>query len=160
MATYRRRIADRELEERLGYIGAVLIEGPKACGKTATATRHAKTVFRLDEDEAPVCTACAQFSPRAKFLAKIRKGGPAVDGVRYTNIMTKNDELVQPWWSGRQKGMRNFAVQDYCNLDLSEHFEIASDPIATVIVLNTLEPERHQKVPCMPVLPFVGPLGG
>ncbi|OUZ11929.1 AAA+ family ATPase [Aeromicrobium sp. PE09-221] len=51
MATYRSRIADRELDARLGYIGAVLIEGPKACGKTATATQHAETVFRLDEDE-------------------------------------------------------------------------------------------------------------
>lgn len=50
MATYLQRIADRELDERLGYIGAVLIEGPKACGKTRTATQHAKTVFRFDED--------------------------------------------------------------------------------------------------------------
>lgn len=52
MATYLPRIADQELRERLGYIGAILIEGPKACGKTATATRHAETVFRLDEDTA------------------------------------------------------------------------------------------------------------
>lgn len=51
MAAYRERIADRELVERLGYIGAVLIEGPKACGKTATATRHAQTVMRLDDDD-------------------------------------------------------------------------------------------------------------
>lgn len=52
MANYLPRIADRELRERLGYIGAILIEGPKACGKTATATRQAETVFRLDEDAA------------------------------------------------------------------------------------------------------------
>lgn len=52
MAGYLQRIADRELVERLGYIGAVLIEGPKACGKTATATQHAETVIRLDEDQA------------------------------------------------------------------------------------------------------------
>ncbi|WP_434081336.1 AAA family ATPase [Sanguibacter sp. Z1732] len=32
-------------------IGAVLIEGPKACGKTATALRIAKSTVRLDEDE-------------------------------------------------------------------------------------------------------------
>ncbi|WP_018157219.1 ATP-binding protein [Demetria terragena] len=51
METYHPRIADQELVERLGYIGAVLIEGPKACGKTATATRHARTVIRLDEDQ-------------------------------------------------------------------------------------------------------------
>ena len=51
MATYLPRIADLELEQRLGYIGAVLIDGPKACGKTATASRHAQTVLRLDEDQ-------------------------------------------------------------------------------------------------------------
>lgn len=50
MATYLPRIADHELEQRLEYIGAVLIDGPKACGKTATASRHAQTVIRLDED--------------------------------------------------------------------------------------------------------------
>ncbi|HEV7209196.1 MAG TPA: DUF4143 domain-containing protein [Mycobacteriales bacterium] len=51
MATYLPRIADLELEQRLGYIGAVLVDGPKACGKTATASRHAQTVIRLDEDQ-------------------------------------------------------------------------------------------------------------
>ncbi|MFT4286087.1 ATP-binding protein [Nocardioides sp.] len=51
MVNYLPRIADQELVERLGYIGAVLIEGPKACGKTATATRQAKTVIRLDDDQ-------------------------------------------------------------------------------------------------------------
>lgn len=40
MASYLPRIADRELEQRLGYIGTVLIEGPKARGKTATASRR------------------------------------------------------------------------------------------------------------------------
>jgi predicted AAA+ superfamily ATPase len=43
---------DEELARRLETIGAVLIEGPKACGKTATATQVAKTIFRFDEDEA------------------------------------------------------------------------------------------------------------
>lgn len=52
MAPYLPRIADRDLEQRLGYIGAVLVEGPKACGKTATATQHAKTIFRFDDDDA------------------------------------------------------------------------------------------------------------
>jgi len=51
MVDYLPRLADQELAERLGYIGAVLIEGPKACGKTATATRQAKTIIRLDDDQ-------------------------------------------------------------------------------------------------------------
>ncbi len=52
MATYLPRTVDGELERRLKAVGAVVIDGPKACGKTATATRFAQTVFRLDEDPA------------------------------------------------------------------------------------------------------------
>ncbi|MBN9620208.1 MAG: ATP-binding protein, partial [Actinobacteria bacterium] len=52
MPAYRSRVVDDELARRLETIGAVLIEGPKACGKTATATQVAKTIFRFDEDEA------------------------------------------------------------------------------------------------------------
>lgn len=51
MATYRPRVVDRELADRMRSAGAVLMEGPKACGKTATAQRVAATVFRLDTDD-------------------------------------------------------------------------------------------------------------
>ncbi|MGB3675625.1 MAG: hypothetical protein WA988_14410 [Candidatus Nanopelagicales bacterium] len=44
------RVADDQLRTSLGAIGAVLIEGPKACGKTSTATHQAASVIRLDED--------------------------------------------------------------------------------------------------------------
>lgn len=47
-AGYRTRVVDLELRERLSAIGAVLIEGPKACGKTETATQEAATIYRLD----------------------------------------------------------------------------------------------------------------
>ena len=51
MVDYRSRIVDAELLARLGSSGAVLIEGPRACGKTATAERVAATTVRLDTDE-------------------------------------------------------------------------------------------------------------
>jgi predicted AAA+ superfamily ATPase len=47
---YRARIADKELERRLGSNGAVLIEGPKACGKTKTARQKAASEVLLDID--------------------------------------------------------------------------------------------------------------
>lgn len=47
---YRRRIADDELDELLGGLSAVAIEGPRAVGKTATALQRAKTVYRLDDE--------------------------------------------------------------------------------------------------------------
>lgn len=52
MASYRPRVVDEELRERLDVTGAILVEGPKACGKTATATRLARTVHRMDVDRA------------------------------------------------------------------------------------------------------------
>jgi len=36
----------------MGFMGAVLIDGPKAVGKTVTATRVARTVFRMEVDRA------------------------------------------------------------------------------------------------------------
>ncbi|WP_405277217.1 ATP-binding protein [Gaopeijia maritima] len=48
---YRSRIADGELVRRLDATGAVVIEGPKACGKTATARQQAASEVLLDVDE-------------------------------------------------------------------------------------------------------------
>jgi predicted AAA+ superfamily ATPase len=47
---YRPRIADQELRDALGAAGAVLIEGPRACGKTATARHAAASEVALDTD--------------------------------------------------------------------------------------------------------------
>ncbi len=48
---YLSRVVDGELRERLSSSGAVLIEGPKACGKTETALQVAGSTVRLDVDE-------------------------------------------------------------------------------------------------------------
>jgi predicted AAA+ superfamily ATPase len=47
---YQARIVDRELAARLSAVGAVVIEGPKACGKTATARQVAASEVLLDVD--------------------------------------------------------------------------------------------------------------
>ena len=44
------RVADRELRQRLARSGAVLIEGPRASGKTATARQVAASRVMLDAD--------------------------------------------------------------------------------------------------------------
>lgn len=49
---YFQRISDLLLRERLEALGAVLIEGPKWCGKTTTAEQQAKSIIRFqDPDE-------------------------------------------------------------------------------------------------------------
>ena len=47
--TYRPRIADRLLARKLKGKGAVLIEGPKWCGKTTTAEQIARSVLYVSE---------------------------------------------------------------------------------------------------------------
>lgn len=48
---YKRRIADIILKEKLDAMGAVLIEGPKACGKTTTAEQQAKSILYMDDPQ-------------------------------------------------------------------------------------------------------------
>lgn len=51
MKEYRPRIADKMLSRRLKGVGAVLIQGPKWCGKTTTAEQQARSVVYMDDPE-------------------------------------------------------------------------------------------------------------
>lgn len=51
MKKYRKRIADEILARKLEGKGAVLIEGPKWCGKTTTAEQIASSILYMDEPE-------------------------------------------------------------------------------------------------------------
>lgn len=51
MKNYRKRIADEILIRKLEGKGAVLIEGPKWCGKTTTAEQIASSVLYMDDPE-------------------------------------------------------------------------------------------------------------
>ena len=46
---YKTRIADIILQRKLEGVGAVLIEGPKWCGKTTTAEQQAKSIVYMDD---------------------------------------------------------------------------------------------------------------
>lgn len=65
MLEYQARVVDAELDERLATSGAVLLEGPKGCGKTETASRRAKSVVRFDID--PAARAQVDLSPEVLF---------------------------------------------------------------------------------------------
>ncbi len=47
MKKYLPRYTDQELKESLEYMGAVLITGPKWCGKTTTAKQQSKSIREL-----------------------------------------------------------------------------------------------------------------
>ncbi|MFM7534991.1 MAG: ATP-binding protein [Acidimicrobiales bacterium] len=54
------RLVDAELERLLGAFPAVVVVGPRACGKTTTAARRAASVMRLDQ---PATAASVRADP-------------------------------------------------------------------------------------------------
>jgi uncharacterized protein len=63
---YTRRILDNELDELFASLSAIAIEGPKAVGKTATASRRATSIFELDDAERLIL---AQADPKRLLQA-------------------------------------------------------------------------------------------
>jgi len=51
MNNYLNRFTDKALQNRLKESGAILITGPKSCGKTETAIQAAKSLARMDTDD-------------------------------------------------------------------------------------------------------------
>ena len=51
MAKYKHRICDELLSRKLAGVGAVLLEGPKWCGKTTTCEQIAKSVLYMGDPE-------------------------------------------------------------------------------------------------------------
>jgi len=51
MKEYKNRIADQILIDKLEAMGAVLIEGPKYCGKTSLAAQQAKSILYMSDPE-------------------------------------------------------------------------------------------------------------
>ena len=49
MGTYKKRIIDRLLKRKLEGKGAVLLQGPKWCGKTTTAEQIAGSILYMTE---------------------------------------------------------------------------------------------------------------
>jgi len=48
---YRKRIADIVIEKKMKAFGAVLITGPKGCGKTTTAKQHSKSFIEFQDED-------------------------------------------------------------------------------------------------------------
>ncbi|MDO5853513.1 MAG: DUF4143 domain-containing protein [Thermoplasmata archaeon] len=63
------RIVDEELETKLKSRGAIYIDGPKWCGKTTTAEKHAKSVVYM-QDEDSNNLAMAEIKPSELLKGK------------------------------------------------------------------------------------------
>lgn len=65
MGRYLERVADGELATQMKAAGAVLIEGPKASGKTATASQASASIIEVDRD--PTARASIELNPGYLF---------------------------------------------------------------------------------------------
>ena len=68
---YKHRIADALLEQKLQSKGAILIEGPKWCGKTTTARQHSSSMLNLgDTSVLAMAQEDMQFRPQRLLEGK------------------------------------------------------------------------------------------
>jgi triacylglycerol esterase/lipase EstA (alpha/beta hydrolase family) len=106
------------------------------------------------------CASCPQFISGSPYLNRMnaQPGGAAVPGVTYTTVMTRYDELVVPYTSGRldAPNATNIVVQDGCPVDLSDHLSIISTARTGQMILNALDPAHASPPPCAPSLPALG----
>lgn len=108
-----------------------------------------------------VCRACVEQEEGSSFLAGLN-ATPTVAGVAYTVIQSVGDEVVTPYANAflpAAANVTNITVNAQCPLDLSDHLEIAADPVALADMLNALDPASPVRVPCLTVLPLTGPVG-
>lgn len=63
MNNYYPRIIDEEIEEYLDDMGAILIVGPKWCGKTTSAKQHSNSMLKLESNRKEYYYNVAEFNP-------------------------------------------------------------------------------------------------
>lgn len=105
------------------------------------------------------CPACTEYQPGSDFIAELTAGGVTVPGPTYTSIMTKLDEVVLPYTSGKLDGpgtFKNIVLQDICGLDLSGHLGLTIDPNVLSQIRIALDPDHAEKFLC---LPYASPIG-
>jgi predicted AAA+ superfamily ATPase len=67
MEAYTPRFMDELLDDLMPELPAVMVTGPRACGKTTTAARRSQTIVRLDE---PNQAAAFRFAPDAALAGQ------------------------------------------------------------------------------------------
>lgn len=78
------------------------------------------------------------------------EGGDTVQGVRYTVITTRFDQVVLPFSNAYLEGaqVKNVLIQNTCPLDTYTHLNFTYDTAAFQVVRNALDPEHAKPVNC------------
>ena len=107
------------------------------------------------------CAACVEQEQGSSFLSALN-AHPTMPGVSYTVIESTGDEVVTPYTNAflpPAPNVTNITLNNQCSLDMTDHLEIAYDPVALADTLNALDPSHPVDVPCVVVLPVTGPVG-
>ncbi|MCX4091780.1 esterase/lipase family protein [Nocardia sp. alder85J] len=99
---------------------------------------------------AAACGNCAQLVTGAPFLAELHADAAAAPDIRFTDIITRDDEVATPYTTGLLTGpnVRNIVVQDQCPGDVSDHFQLPGDPAVVEDVLEALDETRPHATIC------------
>ncbi|UVE96752.1 triacylglycerol lipase [Dietzia sp. B32] len=137
---------------------APLWHGSRGTGSGAIGTALASGDRGRAVEIAP---SLGQMAAGSETLELLWAGGtPYAPGVTYLNLVTRYDQLVQPYTSGVVEGPQatNITIQDGCEQNHAEHLAIASDGRTADFILGALDP-ADQRVPrCEAVAPYLGPV--
>ena len=101
------------------------------------------------------CPACVEQFVGSAFNQRLDAGGDTVPGVRYTTIVSRDDEVVTPYTNQFLDGpdVHNVVVQDLCPLDVSDHVLVGTvDEVAFHEAANALDPENATPTTCADLL--------
>ena len=113
MKNYRKRIADDILMRKLEGKGAVLIEGPKWCGKTTTAEQLAASILYMDDPEKK-----AQNITMSELNPKRLLKGATPRLIDEWQLAPKQFHRAYPQPAANRPGTRGKPDGQYLNLNL------------------------------------------
>ncbi|GAA2387795.1 MULTISPECIES: esterase/lipase family protein [Gordonia] len=136
-------------------------QGPDDDDARGEAIASFRRSLGIAEPVRPACPECSSPPKDLDFNRAVREPTPYLPGVAYTNIVTRDDEIVTPYTAGLLDGppgtrVRNIVVQDGCSRDRSDHMSITSNRRSAALVLNALDPAHPRPVPCVDVSPVTG----
>ncbi|MDL9948512.1 alpha/beta fold hydrolase [Gordonia sp. ABSL11-1] len=136
-------------------------QGPDSDDDRGEAIDDFRHALGIRDAPRPPCPDCVAPPRDLSFNQAVRQPTPYLPGVAYTNIVTRDDEIVTPYSSGILAGppgtdVRNIVVQDGCPIDRSDHASITSNRRSAALVLGALDPAHAPPVPCVAVPPYTG----
>ncbi|MFT4043746.1 MAG: alpha/beta fold hydrolase [Gordonia sp. (in: high G+C Gram-positive bacteria)] len=136
-------------------------QGPDEDDARGAAIKAFREALAIPSPRRSRCPECSDPPRNLNFNRAVRLPTPYLPGVSYTNIVTRFDDIVTPYWVGILHGgpgtsVRNIELQTGCRRDFADHLSIVADRRAAAYVLNALDPAHPRPVPCVDVRPFTG----